>query len=99
LLPGVLGSEESQLDDSHAHGLLEYPQYTRPAEYRGWAVPEVLLSGNHARIAKWRREQIIRRTLERRPDLLDKAKLSLEDKKIAEKLMTNRSQYNTDRES
>ena len=99
LLPGVLGSEESSLDDSHAHGLLEYPQYTRPAEYRGWSVPEVLLSGNHARIARWRREQIIRRTLERRPDLLDKAELSLEDKKIAEKLMTHRSQLNMDRES
>ena len=99
LLPGVLGSEESPLDDSHAYGLLEYPQYTRPAEYRGWSVPEVLLSGNHARIAKWRREQIIRRTLERRPDLLDKAELSLEDKKLAEELMTNRSQFNTDRES
>ena len=99
LLPGVLGSEESPLDDSHTHGLLEYPQYTRPAEYRGRSVPEVLLSGNHARIAKWRREQIIRRTLERRPDLLDKAELSLEDKKIAEKLMTNRSRLNTDRES
>jgi len=99
LLPGVLGSEESPLDDSHAHGLLEYPQYTRPAEYRGWSVPEVLLSGNHARIAQWRREQIIRRTLERRPDLLDRAELSLEDKKIAEKLMTNRSRLNMDRES
>ncbi len=99
LLPGVLGSEDSPLDDSHAHGLLEYPQYTRPAEYRGWPVPEVLLSGNHARIARWRREQIIRRTLERRPDLLDKAELSLEDKKIAEKLMANRSRLNSDRES
>ena len=98
LLPGVLGSEDSPLDDSHAHGLLEYPQYTRPAEYKGWSVPEVLLSGNHARIAKWRREQIIRRTLERRPDLLDKADLSLEEKKLAEKLMTDRSQFNTDRE-
>jgi len=99
LLPGVLGSEDSPLDDSHAHGLLEYPQYTRPVEYRGWPVPEVLLSGNHARIARWRREQIIRRTLERRPDLLDKAELSLEDKKIAEKLMANRSRLNSDRES
>lgn len=98
LLPGVLGSEESPRDDSHAHGLLKYPQYTRPAEYRGMSVPEVLLSGNHARIARWRREQIIRRTLERRPDLLDKAELSLEDRKIAEKLMTNRSRSNMDRE-
>ncbi len=98
LIPGVLGSEDSPLDDSHAHGLLEYPQYTRPAEYRGMPVPEVLLSGNHAQIAKWRREQIIRRTLERRPDLLDKADLSGEEKKYAEKLMTNRSRLNSDRE-
>ncbi len=76
LLPGVLGSEASAIDDSYATGLLEYPQYTRPAVYRGWSVPEVLLSGNHAQIAKWRREQAIRRTLERRPELLDKANLS-----------------------
>jgi tRNA (guanine37-N1)-methyltransferase len=86
LLPGVLGSEESPLDDSHAGGLLEYPQYTRPAAFRGWTVPEVLLSGNHAQIAKWRREQVIRRTLERRPDLLDRANLGLEDKKLVERL-------------
>ena len=98
LIPGVLGSEDSPLDDSHAHGLLEYPQYTRPAEYRGMPVPEVLLSGNHAEIARWRREQIIRRTLERRPDLLDKADLSQEDIKYAEKLMTNRSRLKSDRE-
>jgi tRNA (guanine37-N1)-methyltransferase len=98
LIPGVLGSEDSPLDDSHAHGLLEYPQYTRPAEYRGMEVPEVLLSGNHAEIARWRREQIIRRTLERRPDLLDKADLSQEDRKYAEKLMTRRSRLNSDRE-
>jgi tRNA (guanine37-N1)-methyltransferase len=70
LLPGVLGAEESAQDDSHVNGLLEYPQYTRPAEYRGWTVPEVLLSGNHAKIAGWRREQSVKRTLERRPDLL-----------------------------
>jgi len=73
LLPGVLGSEASLVDDSHVDGLLEYPQYTRPVEYRGWSVPEVLLSGNHAQIAKWRREQAIRRTQERRPELLDRA--------------------------
>ena len=73
LLPGVLGSEASLVDDSHVDGLLEYPQYTRPVEYRGWSVPEVLLSGNHAQIAKWRREQSIQRTQERRPELLDKA--------------------------
>ncbi len=99
LLPGVLGSEDSPLDDSHTSGLLEYPQYTRPADYRGWSVPEVLLSGNHGQIAKWRREQIIRRTLERRPELLDKANLGLEDRQLVKRLTTKRSQVNTDRES
>jgi tRNA (guanine37-N1)-methyltransferase len=87
LIPGVLGSEESPLDDSHATGLLEYPQYTRPQEYQGWAVPEILLSGNHAQIAKWRREQIIKRTLEKRPELLDKADLGLEDKRLVKRMM------------
>ena len=86
LLPGVLGSEVSAVDDSHATGLLEYPQYTRPAEYRGWSVPEVLLSGNHSQIAKWRREQSILRTLERRPELLDKANLSSEERKLVDRL-------------
>jgi len=86
LLPGVLGSEASPLDDSHVARLLEYPQYTRPTVFRGWSVPEVLLSGNHAQIANWRREQAIRRTLERRPELLDKAELSLEEKRLVEKL-------------
>jgi len=85
LLPGVLGSQDSPLDDSHTNGLLEYPQYTRPAEYRAWRVPEVLLSGNHAQIAKWRREQMILRTLERRPDLLDKAKLESEEKQLLDR--------------
>jgi len=75
LLPGVLGSEESLTEDSHTGGLLEYPQYTRPPVFRGWSVPEVLLSGNHAQIAKWRREQAIRRTKERRPELLDRVSL------------------------
>ncbi|UCG09864.1 MAG: tRNA (guanosine(37)-N1)-methyltransferase TrmD [Dehalococcoidia bacterium] len=75
LLPGVLGSEESLAEDSHTDGLLEYPQYTRPAVFRGWSVPEVLLSGNHAQIAKWRREKAIRRTKERRPELLDRVSL------------------------
>ena len=70
LLPGTLGHEQSALDDSFNHGLLEGPQYTRPAEFRGWKVPQVLLSGNHAEIAKWRREQAIKRTRENRPDLL-----------------------------
>lgn len=70
LLPGVLGDEDSAREDSFSQGLLEYPQYTRPAEFRGMKVPEVLLSGNHAEIARWRAEQSRRRTRERRPDLL-----------------------------
>ena len=70
LLPGVLGDEDSARDDSFSHGLLEYPQFTRPAEFRGVKVPEVLLSGNHAEIARWRAEQAQLRTKERRPDLL-----------------------------
>lgn len=72
LLPGTLGHEHSADDDSFSNGLLEAPQYTRPAEFRGWKVPEVLLSGNHAEIAKWRKEQAIKRTRENRPDLLNK---------------------------
>ena len=70
LLPGVLGDEDSALDESFSQGLLEYPQYTRPAEFRGMKVPEILLSGNHAQIARWRAEQAQLRTQERRPDLL-----------------------------
>ncbi len=86
LVPGVLGSAESTIDDSHTTGLLEYPQYTRPDIFRGWAVPEVLLSGNHAQIAKWRREQAIARTLKRRPDLLDKTELSPEERRLVDRL-------------
>ncbi len=71
LLPGALGHEQSAVDDSFAGGLLEAPQYTRPAEFRGWKVPEILLSGNHAEIAKWRRGHAIKRTRENRPDLLN----------------------------
>ncbi|HSY43490.1 MAG TPA: tRNA (guanosine(37)-N1)-methyltransferase TrmD [Candidatus Acidoferrum sp.] len=70
LLPGVLGDDESSRDESFSHGLLEYPQYTRPAEFRGMRAPDVLVSGNHAEIEKWRREQAAQRTKERRPDLL-----------------------------
>jgi tRNA (guanine37-N1)-methyltransferase len=69
LLPGVLGDEQSAADESFSHGLLEYPHYTRPAEFRGWKVPDILLSGNHAAIEAWRREQARERTRERRPDL------------------------------
>ena len=71
LIPGVLGDDESATDESFSHGLLEYPHYTRPAEFRGMKVPEVLMSGNHAEIEKWRREQAKQRTAERRPDLLE----------------------------
>jgi tRNA (guanine37-N1)-methyltransferase len=71
LLPGVLGHEQSALDDSFSRGLLEAPQYTRPAEFRSWKVPDVLLSGNHAEIERWRRQQAIKRTRENRPDLLN----------------------------
>ena len=71
LLPGALGHEQSAVDDSFNHGLLEAPQYTRPAEFRGWKVPQVLLSGNHAEIAKWRNEQARKRTHKNRPDLVD----------------------------
>jgi tRNA (guanine37-N1)-methyltransferase len=81
-LPGVLGDPEGALDDSHAMGLLEYPHYTRPPEFRGWGVPEALLSGDHARIARWRREQSLLRTWQRRPDLLAKAPLSETDRKF-----------------
>ena len=89
LLPGVLGSEDSPLDDSHTTGLLEYPQYTRPVEYRGWSVPDVLLSGNHAQIARWRREQALWRTLKRRPELLEKADLNSEDRQLADNLKSS----------
>ena len=75
LLPGFLGSPASLLSESHTDGLLEYPQYTRPPEFRGWSVPEVLLSGNHAQIAQWRQEQSIIRTKTRRPDMIKKGKL------------------------
>jgi tRNA (guanine37-N1)-methyltransferase len=88
LLPGVLGDPNGPFNDSHAEGLLEYPHYTRPPEFRGWGVPETLLSGNHARIAKWRREQSLRRTLKHRPDLLEKANLSEADRKLLEKIIS-----------
>ena len=81
-LPGVLGAENAVEDDSYASGLLEYPHYTRPPEFRGWAVPDVLQSGDHARIARWRREQSLRRTWQSRPDLLLTAELSEDDKRF-----------------
>jgi len=82
LIPGVLGDPDGAADDSHATGLLEYPHYTRPPEFRGWEAPETLLSGDHAKIARWRREQSLLRTLARRPDLLEKADLTEKDMKF-----------------
>lgn len=86
LVPGALGDPGGAEDDSHALGLLEYPHYTRPPEFRGWRVPDVLLSGDHARIERWRREQAIRRTLARRPDLLEGAELSEQERRLIEQL-------------
>lgn len=86
LIPGVLGDEESASRDSFAEGLLEYPHYTRPAEFRGWRVPEVLISGHHAEIDKWRRRESLRRTLLRRPDLLESAVLTEDDRRELENL-------------
>lgn len=86
LIPGVLGSFESMQNDSFTTGLLQYPQYTRPSEFRGMAVPEVLLSGDHARIQRWRRRESLRRTFLRRPDILASAKLSPEDKDFLDSL-------------
>ncbi|MBP2651296.1 MAG: trmD [Firmicutes bacterium] len=82
MLPGVLGASDAAIDDSFYTGLLEYPQYTRPREYRGWEVPEVLISGDHAKIARWRRKESLRNTLKRRPDLLESVKLTPEDAKL-----------------
>lgn len=82
LVPGVLGNETSAVTDSFSTGLLEYPQYTRPADFRGLKVPEVLLSGHHAKIEKWRREQSLLRTWQRRPDLLEKVPLTEEDRRF-----------------
>jgi len=86
LIPGVLGDPGATADDSHATGLLEYPHYTRPAVYRGHPVPEVLLSGHHAEVDRWRRREALRRTQERRPDLLDQAELSQADREFLDQL-------------
>ena len=91
LIPGVLGDPTGAEDDSHSMGLLEYPHYTRPPEFRGWKVPEVLLSGDHAKIEKWRREQALERTLKKRPDMIEKAELSEKDRKFIEGLKSKDS--------
>lgn len=89
LVPGVLGNNESASSDSFSMGLLEYPHYTRPSDYRGWPVPEVLLSGNHREILAWRRKESLRRTYVRRPDLLEKIALSPEDRETLEEIKKN----------
>ncbi|MBM4256645.1 MAG: tRNA (guanosine(37)-N1)-methyltransferase TrmD [Deltaproteobacteria bacterium] len=90
LIPGVVGRQESVADESFSHGLLEYPQYTRPEEFRGILVPEVLLSGHHAEIATWRRQQSLLRTLEQRPDLLATADITEEERRWLEQFKTGK---------
>ncbi|MBH23124.1 MAG: tRNA (guanosine(37)-N1)-methyltransferase TrmD [Myxococcales bacterium] len=94
LLPGVLGNEASAEDESFASGLLEYPQYTRPAEFRGVGVPDVLLSGHHAHIAQWRRGQGLLRTSTRRPDLMARLELSDEDRRLLEEARRQMQDHN-----
>jgi tRNA (guanine37-N1)-methyltransferase len=91
LLPGALGDPAAPLKDSHSIGLLEHPHYTRPAVFRGWSIPEILLSGHHAKQARWRRESSLRRTYERRPDLLQNAPLSEADREFLAQLETDNS--------
>ncbi len=92
LIPGALGDPDGAQDDSFASGLLEYPHYTRPPEFRGWGVPQVLQSGDHGAIARWRREQSLKRTLEKRPDLLEKFDLTPADRKFLARLREEQSQ-------
>jgi tRNA (guanine37-N1)-methyltransferase len=94
LLPGVLGAEDSPLDESFAGGLLEYPQYTRPAEYEGLEVPEILLSGDHGRIERWRKEQSLERTFRKRPDLLENANLDDQDRQFLDQLKKETAKKN-----
>ncbi|MCM3717182.1 tRNA (guanosine(37)-N1)-methyltransferase TrmD [Fictibacillus phosphorivorans] len=91
LLPGVLGKEESHLEDSFSTGLLEHPQYTRPADFRGMKVPDVLMSGNHKNIEEWRKKESLKRTYKRRPDLLEKIELSKEEEKWLEEIKDNKT--------
>ncbi|MBI3397844.1 MAG: tRNA (guanosine(37)-N1)-methyltransferase TrmD [Deltaproteobacteria bacterium] len=90
LIPGVLGSDLSAKNDSFSHGLLEYPQYTRPESFRGLKVPEVLLSGNHQEIKTWRRAESVKRTMEKRPDLLERVQLTEKEKEYLKELKTNK---------
>ncbi|AKG54276.1 tRNA (Guanine37-N1) -methyltransferase [Dehalogenimonas sp. WBC-2] len=96
LIPGVLGSDESHLEESHSQGVLEYPHFTRPSEFHGMTVPPVLLSGNHAEIARWRRRESLKRTLARRPELLENTELSSTDHRILEQLKNDLRSPNTE---
>lgn len=91
MIPGVLGSSDSAQQDSFYNGLLDFPQYTRPRDFDGMQVPEILLSGDHAKINRWRRKQSIKNTFERRPDLLQKIELSSEDQKLLDEIIIERS--------
>jgi tRNA (guanine37-N1)-methyltransferase len=86
LIPGVLGADASIQEESHSGNLLEYPHYTRPPEFRGWRVPDILLSGHHAQVARWRRKESLRRTRQRRPDLFEKVELSKLDEKLLKEM-------------
>jgi len=90
LLPGALGDQASAEDDSHSHGLLQHPLYTRPPSYKGMDVPEILLSGDHQKVAKWQRKQSLLRTLERRPDLIEKAELTPKEREWIEAIREGR---------
>jgi tRNA (guanine37-N1)-methyltransferase len=92
LVPGVVGDEASIINESHSDGLLEHPHYTRPAEFRDARVPEVLLNGDHKKIEAWRREESIKRTATRRPDLLEKAVLTEKERAMADSLLEQRDQ-------
>ena len=87
MIPGVLGDSSSATTDSFYEPILEYPQYTKPYDFRGMKVPEVLISGHHANIAKWRRKESLRRTMQERPDLMKKLILSKEDKKMIKEIL------------
>jgi tRNA (guanine37-N1)-methyltransferase len=96
LLPGVLGDQTSPVNESFSEGLLEYPQYTRPAEYESLKVPEILLSGDHGRIERWRREQSLERTFQKRPDLLENAQLDEQDRQFLDTLKSRSAKKNKD---
>ncbi len=91
MLPGVLGSEDSAREDSFYKGLLDYPQYTRPSDFRGWKVPSVLLSGNHQKVKEWRRKKMLEATLRKRPDLLETLKLNRENERLLEEIRRTRT--------